>query len=70
MAPPKKSVCTSRSFGEMVVDLAALQEATANFVVRCAEKLRRQGSCAGVLTVFIRTNAFARTCRSTTRRGR
>jgi DNA polymerase V len=63
MAPPKKSVCTSRSFGEMVVDLPALQEATANFVVRCAEKLRRQGSCARVLTVFIRTNAFRKDLR-------
>jgi DNA polymerase V len=57
-APSKKSICTSRSFGEMVVDLAALQEATANFVVRCAEKLRRQNTCAQVLTVFIRTNTF------------
>jgi DNA polymerase V len=58
VAPAKKAICTSRSFGEMVTDLAALQEATANFIVRCAEKLRRQGSCAKVLTVFIHTNSF------------
>jgi DNA polymerase V len=63
VAPPKNSVCTSRSFGEMVVDLPTLQEATANFVVRCAGKLRRQGSCAQVLTVFIRTNAFRKDLR-------
>jgi len=56
--PPKKGICTSRSFGHGVTEPAPLQEAVANFAVRCAEKLRRQQSCANLLTVFIHSNPF------------
>jgi DNA polymerase V len=58
VAPSKKAICTSRSFGQMVATKEPLREAVANFIVRTAEKLRKQNSCAGVLTVFIRTNCF------------
>lgn len=55
----KKSICTSRSFGERLTELAPISEAVANFAAGCAEKLRKQHSYACVLTVFIHTNPFA-----------
>lgn len=54
----KKSICTSRSFGEMVTEVSVLEEAVANFAAACARKLREQNSCASMLTVFILTNKF------------
>ena len=43
--PQKKSICTSRSFaGKGISDKDVVEEAVANFAVRCAEKLRHQGS--------------------------
>ncbi|WP_153117672.1 Y-family DNA polymerase [Rhodocyclus tenuis] len=59
-APPKQQIMVSRSFGNSVHELADLQQAVAHFVGRAAEKLRSQGSCAGCLTVFIRTSPFRR----------
>lgn len=56
--PPKKSICTSRSFGTMQTDLGALSEAVASFASTCASKLRSQKTVAQVVTVFIRTNFF------------
>ncbi|HEY5591402.1 MAG TPA: Y-family DNA polymerase [Paludibacter sp.] len=55
----KKSICTSRSFGERLTELAPISEAVSNFAASCAEKLRKQHSYACVLTVFIHTNPFA-----------
>lgn len=54
----KKSICTSRSFGEMVSDIGTLSEAIANFAAACGRKLREQNSCAHMITVFILTNRF------------
>ena len=57
--PQKKSICTSRSFaGEGISDKDVVEEAVANFAVRCAEKLRHQGSvCQGIM-VFAWTSRF------------
>jgi len=55
----KKSICTSRSFGEKLTELSAVSEAVANFAASCAEKLRKQHSYAGVIMVFLQTNPFA-----------
>jgi len=55
----KKSICTSRSFGERLTEQAPISEAVANFAASCAEKLRKQHSYACILTVFIHTNPFA-----------
>ncbi len=55
----KKSICTSRSFGERLTEYAPVSEAVANFAASCAEKLRKQHSYACVLTVFLHTNPFA-----------
>lgn len=54
--PEKQSICTSRSFGKMVTDFEQLSESIANFTSSCARKLRKQGSVAGNITVFVLTN--------------
>ena len=57
--PQKKSICTSRSFaGEGISDKDVVEEAVANFAVRCAEKLRRQGSVCQGVTLFAWTSRF------------
>lgn len=58
VAPSKKAICTSRSFGMAVCTRVPLEEAVSGFTVRTAEKLRKQGSCASVLTVFLSTHSF------------
>lgn len=55
----KKSICTSRSFGEKLTTVEPISEAVANFAAGCAEKLRAQKSTAAVVNVFIHTNPFA-----------
>ena len=54
----KKTICTSRSFGEMVKDLDALKSSVASFAASCANKLRGQRSAAGMVTVFVMSNRF------------
>lgn len=56
--PAKKGICTSRSFGKLITDIEELREAVSTHATRCAEKLRRQNSCAALLHVFIHTNPF------------
>lgn len=58
---PKKNICTSRSFGLMLLDKDPLSEAVANFAAACAFKLRKQHSVANFIQVFVTTNPFART---------
>lgn len=54
----KKSICTSRSFNGMITDFTALHTHISNYAARCAEKLRKQGTMATVVGVFIQTNHF------------
>lgn len=54
----KKTICTARSFGTMLTDSAPVREAVSNFAARCAEKLRKQKTCANVILVFLHTNPF------------
>lgn len=56
--PPKRQICTSRSFGKMIEDLPTLSEAIATHASTCARKLREQKSYATSLMVFIHTNNF------------
>ena len=59
MTPPdKQNIATTRSFGEMQTELPGISEAVANFASACAAKLRKQKSCANLLTVFVHTNQF------------
>jgi DNA polymerase V len=55
-APAKQQIMSSRSFGNYVYDLEPLGEAVASYIAIAAEKLRSQGSLAGMLQVYIRTN--------------
>ena len=54
----KKTICTSRSFGNMVGGLDSLKAAVATFASSCANKLRGEGSGAKSVTVFICSNRF------------
>ncbi|MFM1909195.1 MAG: hypothetical protein RLZZ591_2872 [Pseudomonadota bacterium] len=55
---PKKEIACTRSFGRAVTQITDLQEAVTEFVSRAAGKLRKQGSLAGQILVFIRTSPF------------
>ena len=52
----KQQICTSRSFASNIGDLEELCKSVAYFASSCAEKLRKQRSVCGSLTVFILTN--------------
>ena len=54
----KQTICTSRSFGEMVSDFDSLKASIATFASSCANKLRGQSSGAKSVTVFIASNRF------------
>lgn len=58
VAPPKKQIMSSRSFGQPVLDLPGLEEAVATYTSRAAEKLRRQHCVAGGILVLLQTNPF------------
>lgn len=55
-APNKQQIISSRSFGSYVYELEPLGEAVASYIAIAAEKLRSQGSLAGMVQVYIRTN--------------
>lgn len=54
----KKNICTSRSFGVLLTELQDIKEAVASYAAKCAQKLRKQKSCAASVHVFIETNRF------------
>ena len=55
----KQETCVSRSFSRTIGDELELRQAVASYVVRAAEKLRRQRQRSGRLTVFARTSPFS-----------
>jgi len=58
VAPPKKGITSSRSFGRPVETIKELREAVATYVSQAAEKLRAQKSAASCIHVFLTTNCF------------
>ncbi len=59
LAPaPKQETCVSRSFSRPITSIEELRQAVATYVVRAAEKLRRQRQRAAALTVYTRTSPF------------
>ena len=58
VAPPKKQILSSRSFGVPVTDYNSLAESITLYMSRAAEKLRKQQSFAGSVYVYIRTSPF------------
>ena len=53
-----QTICTSRSFGNMVSDLPSLKASVATFASSCANKLRGQNAGAKRVTVFLCSNRF------------
>jgi DNA polymerase V len=68
VAPPKKQIVSSKSFGQMVLTFNELAEALTTYVARASEKLRVQGSVCGALQVFVMTNGFVAQIRLDQRR--
>jgi DNA polymerase V len=56
--PAKQMIGTAKSFGETLEDESLIREALAYYVAECAEKLRKQGSLAGRMTLYLETNRF------------
>lgn len=55
---PNKQIISSRSFAIPLTGLNPLKEAVTLFTLKAADKLRKQGSLCGGVTVYIRTNRF------------
>lgn len=60
MTPRKQQIISSKSFGQPIQEFHLLEEAVTSFVCRAAEKLRSQQSVCHFVTVFVRTNPFAK----------
>jgi DNA polymerase V len=58
--PSKKNICTSRSFGKLITSKREVRQAVATFTSSCALKLRKEGSVARKIHVFIQTNPHRR----------
>ena len=58
IAPPRKQILSSRSFGHTVRDFNSLAESITFYMSRAAEKLRKQNAFAGSVHVYIRTSPF------------
>lgn len=58
VAPVKKQIMSSRSFGIPVMDIGSLSESVSLYISTAAEKLRQQKSFAGSIHVYIRTSPF------------
>ncbi len=58
VAPPRRQIIRSRSFGRPVTEARELRESIVHHMSRAAEKLRGQQSHAEAVTVFISTGAF------------
>ena len=58
MEERRKSICTSRSFADMIEDEQELALRVSDFAAMCARKLREEGSAAYDVTTFIYTNRF------------
>ena len=54
----RKSICTSRSFADMIEDEKELVLRVSDFAAKCAQKLREEESAACDVTTFMYTNRF------------
>jgi DNA polymerase V len=57
--PKKKEITVSRSFAKVLTEFEDLKEAVVYFTSKAAEKLRKEGSVAGSVLVFVMTNRFS-----------
>ena len=56
--PAKKEIACTRSFGQPISDLQALEQAVSTFASMAAQKLRRQASHTAHVLVFIHTSPY------------
>ncbi len=56
--PAKQSITVSRSFGRLVSTKREVQEAVATYIIRAAQKLRKDQLLASVVTVFVATSRY------------
>lgn len=54
----KKSITVSRTFGRTLSERKHLQQAIASYMIRAAQKLRKEGCLASTVTVFIATSYY------------
>ncbi|QMW02283.1 Y-family DNA polymerase [Spirosoma foliorum] len=59
--PPRKSICTEPGFGKVIPDLDNILDALTTHLSRVCEKLRKQESLCGAVTVWLRTDPHRRT---------
>ncbi len=59
MAQAKQQIICSRSFGERITAFGPIQQALAGYMERAAEKLRAEGMCCRLVTLFIRSSPFS-----------
>lgn len=55
---PKKSIASTRSFGQDVTTIEQIQKSISGHVAQVAYQLRKQKSKANIMIIFIRTNNF------------
>ncbi len=55
---PRQQIMVSRSFGSLITDFEELSESVSYFTTLAAEKLRKDGSVANSICVYLRTNPF------------
>lgn len=58
LAPPRQQIIASRSFGQRQTAFTPIHQAVSSHISRAAETLRRQGSVASALTVYLQTSPF------------
>lgn len=58
MPAVKQNITVARSFGQLLSKKEDIQEALANYVAICGEKLRQQSSCTTLINIFLQTNQF------------
>jgi DNA polymerase V len=56
--PTKKSIVSSKSFGELTSSLSDIKRELARDITRAGEKLRKEECMTGYITVFITTSRF------------
>lgn len=56
--PAKQSITVSRSFGRAVSEKREVQEAVATYMIRAAQKLRKDHLRASVVSVFVATSRY------------
>ena len=58
IAPTKRNIVTSKSFGQAVTSKTEMAEVVATYMSRAAEKMRSEGTVTSCIRVFVETNHF------------